>query len=196
MRARRWSFSVLLLMALAAVIVRPQEKGGQEEFGPYEPVPNWPQPLPDGPDGVKHDGWTWGSVGAVFAETPDRIWIAQRGELPLPKGAAPSTETGTSDPVVPVGEANPRSRRRLDAHRRRRPNHGGQCVRVEPRLAKFPDRSRRAEDAAGPPSISRRPLEEYHRPSAHRQSRCQDRPGRAAAHDRDVDGHARIAAIA
>ena len=63
-----------------------QEKGGQEEFGPYEVVPNWPQPLPDGPDGVKHDGWTWGSVGAVYAETPDRIWIAQRGELPLPAG--------------------------------------------------------------------------------------------------------------
>src|SRR4026207_2513014 len=62
-----------------------QEKGGQEEFGPYELVENWPQPLPDGPDGVKHAGWTWGSVGAVYAETPDRIWIAQRGELPLPE---------------------------------------------------------------------------------------------------------------
>ena len=70
-----------------------QEKGGQEEFGPYEPVPNWPQPLPDGPDGVKHDGWTWGSVGAVYAETPDRIWIAQRGELPLPAGAQPGRRT-------------------------------------------------------------------------------------------------------
>src|SRR5262245_31979205 len=55
-----------------------QEKGGQEEFGPYELVVNWPQPLPDSPDGVKHDGWTWGSVGAIYAETPDRIWIAQR----------------------------------------------------------------------------------------------------------------------
>ncbi len=54
-------------------------------------VPNWPQPLPDGPDGVKHDGWTWGSVGAVYAETPDRIWIAQRGELPLPEKAKPWT---------------------------------------------------------------------------------------------------------
>ena len=64
-----------------------QEKGGQEEFGPYELVENWLQPLPDGDDGVKHEGWTWGSVGAVFAETPDRIWIAQRGELPLPKDA-------------------------------------------------------------------------------------------------------------
>ena len=68
-----------------------QEKGGQEEFGPYELVQDWPQPLPDGPDGVKHEGWTWGSVGAVYAETPDRIWIAQRGELPLPEGAEPWT---------------------------------------------------------------------------------------------------------
>ena len=24
------------------------ERGGQEEFGPYELVENWPQPLPDG----------------------------------------------------------------------------------------------------------------------------------------------------
>src|SRR5678815_4489070 len=68
-----------------------QEKGGQEEFGPYEVVENWLQPLADAPDGVKHEGWTWGSVGALYAETPDRIWIAQRGELPLPKGAKPWT---------------------------------------------------------------------------------------------------------
>ena len=75
----------------AASAAATAEKGGQEEFGPYELVENWPQPLPDGPDGVKHDGWTWGSVGAVYAETPDRIWIAQRGELPLPPGAKPWT---------------------------------------------------------------------------------------------------------
>ena len=76
-----------------------QDKGGQEEFGPYELVENWPQPLADGPDGVKHDGWTWGSVGAVFAETPDRIWIAQRGELPLPKDAKPWTPYGALTPA-------------------------------------------------------------------------------------------------
>ena len=113
MRGRRWSL-MFLLMAIVAVSVgfaacsapssepqaaaaapaAPQEVGGQDEFGPYEPVANWPQPLPDGPDGVKHDGWTWGSVGAIFAETPDRIWIAQRGELPLPKGAKPWTPYG------------------------------------------------------------------------------------------------------
>jgi sugar lactone lactonase YvrE len=76
-----------------------QEKGGQEEFGPYELVDNWPQPLEDGPDGLKHEGWTWGSVGAVYAESPDRIWIAQRGELPLPQGAKPWTSYGMLAPV-------------------------------------------------------------------------------------------------
>ena len=75
-----------------------QERGGQEEFGPYELVENWLQPLPDGPDGIKHEGWTWGSVGAIFAETPDRIWIAQRGELPLPKDAKAWTPYGMLTP--------------------------------------------------------------------------------------------------
>ncbi len=77
--------------ATAAAPAASVEKGGQEEYGPYELVENWPQPLQDAADGVKHDGWTWGSVGAVYAETPDRIWIAQRGELPLPAGAKPWT---------------------------------------------------------------------------------------------------------
>src|SRR5262245_18901873 len=82
----------------SATAAAPQEKGGQEEFGPYELVENWPQPLPDGADGVKHDGWTWGSVGAVYAETPDRIWIAQRGELPLPASAKPWTPYALLNP--------------------------------------------------------------------------------------------------
>src|SRR5262245_17032306 len=83
----------------AATSAASQEKGGQEEFGPYELVENWPQPLQDGPDGVKHQGWTWGSVGAIFAETPDRIWIAQRGELPLPSDAKPWTSYGMLSPA-------------------------------------------------------------------------------------------------
>ena len=69
----------------------PLQQGGQNLYGPYQVVENWLQPLPDGDDGVKHDGWTFGSQAAVFAETPDRIWIAQRGELPLPKGNPPGT---------------------------------------------------------------------------------------------------------
>jgi len=75
-----------------------QEKGGQEEFGPYDLVEDWPKPLPDGPDGVSHNGWTWGSVGGIYAETPNRIWVAMRGELPLPPGAEPWTPYALLDP--------------------------------------------------------------------------------------------------
>ena len=84
--------------AAAAESTAGQEKGGQEEFGPYELVEDWPKPLPDGPDGVKHAGWTWGSMGSVWAETPDRIWLAMRGELPLPADAKPWTPYGMLEP--------------------------------------------------------------------------------------------------
>ena len=101
MRALKFSLVMLFaLVVLTPAAIEQQERGGQEEFGPYEPVPNWPQPLPDGPDGVKHEGWTWGSVGAVYAETPDRIWIAQRGELPLPAGAKPWTPYALLNPSI------------------------------------------------------------------------------------------------
>ena len=66
-------------------------------FGPYQIVANWPKPLPD--TRHSHNGWTWGSMGSVFAETPDRIWVAQRGELPLPEGAAPWTPYAALNPT-------------------------------------------------------------------------------------------------
>ena len=56
----------------------------------------WPKPLPD--TRHSHDGWTWGSFGGVYAESPDRIWIAMRGELPLPEGAAPWTPYAALNP--------------------------------------------------------------------------------------------------
>ena len=87
---------------LFAEATRAQEKGGEEEFGPYEPVDNWPQPLAD------HDGWTWGSTAGVYAETPDRIWIAQRGELPLPPDAAPFTPYGMLTPPRVAATGTPR----------------------------------------------------------------------------------------
>jgi len=57
----------------------PGEKGGWDLFGPYEPVANWPKPLSTLPG---EQGWTWGAVEGIFAETPDRVYIVQRGELP------------------------------------------------------------------------------------------------------------------
>jgi hypothetical protein len=108
--------------AAAAATAAPAEKGGQEEYGPYEPVANWPMPLEDGPDGVKHEGWTWGSIGAVYAESPDRVWFAMRGELPLPEGAKPWTPyialnpsrgnaTGNQDGVSATCEKNENQKR-------------------------------------------------------------------------------------
>jgi hypothetical protein len=106
MRAVRWFFAVLAVV-LVTVLLTPsalvqerggQERGGQEEFGPYEPVADWPKPLPDGKDGVTHAGWTWGPVGGMYAETPDRIWVAMRGELPLPPNAKPWTPYGMLQP--------------------------------------------------------------------------------------------------
>ena len=101
MPAARWFLAILALL-IATVPLSPtaieQERGGQEEFGPYEPVADWPKPLADGKDGVTHAGWTWGSVGGMYAETPDRIWVAMRGELPLPPNAKPWTPYGMLTP--------------------------------------------------------------------------------------------------
>lgn len=65
--------------------------------GPYQVVQNWPKPLPD--DEHSHEGWTWGSFGGVYAESPDRIWIAMRGELPLQPGMEPWQPYGATDVV-------------------------------------------------------------------------------------------------
>ncbi|HXH26241.1 MAG TPA: hypothetical protein VNI78_13395 [Vicinamibacterales bacterium] len=84
--------------------------------GPYRVVEDWPKPLPD--TRHSHDGWTWGSFGGVYAENPDRIWIAMRGELPLPQGAKPwtpyaaltppRTATGNSDGISATCQPEPK----------------------------------------------------------------------------------------
>jgi DNA-binding beta-propeller fold protein YncE len=57
----------------------PTEKGGQDIFGPYDIVPDWPKPISSLPGNEK---WTWGAGQSVFAESPNRIFILQRGQLP------------------------------------------------------------------------------------------------------------------
>ena len=56
------------------------QRGGQDHTGPYEVVRDWPKPLAQLPG---HEKWTWGAVQGIFAESPNRIFILQRGELPL-----------------------------------------------------------------------------------------------------------------
>ena len=58
-----------------------KEKGGWDATGSYEVVPNWPQPLPEhGKD------WTYGRTGAIWAESPDRVYVVQSGDLPVLQG--------------------------------------------------------------------------------------------------------------
>jgi DNA-binding beta-propeller fold protein YncE len=57
----------------------PTEKGGQDIFGAYDIVANWPKPISTLPG---HEKWTWGAGQSVFAESPNRVFILQRGELP------------------------------------------------------------------------------------------------------------------
>ena len=59
----------------------PGQRGGQDMFGPYEVVPNWPKPMEESLPG--HEGWTWSVTMDVFAESPDRVFLVQKGELPI-----------------------------------------------------------------------------------------------------------------
>ena len=55
-------------------------KGGQDQTGPYTVAENWPKPLSQLPG---HEKWTWGAVQGIFAESPNRVFVLMRGELPL-----------------------------------------------------------------------------------------------------------------
>src|SRR6202162_4233228 len=66
--------------AAAGQWVDPANPSDELVDGPYRVDPNWPKPLatlfPE------DKGWTWGAVQGVFAQNPDRIFVAMRGELP------------------------------------------------------------------------------------------------------------------
>jgi hypothetical protein len=64
---------------MSSIAAVPGEIGGQDATGPYEVVPNWPKPLSALPGNEK---WTWGAGQSVFAESPNRVFYLQRGELP------------------------------------------------------------------------------------------------------------------
>jgi len=68
----------LLLIFVAAVLFA-QSKGGQEMFGGYEIVKGWPKDVSTLPGNEK---WTYGAGQAVYAESPNRIIMLFRGELP------------------------------------------------------------------------------------------------------------------
>ncbi|MBZ5699163.1 MAG: hypothetical protein LAN18_11525 [Acidobacteriia bacterium] len=88
--------------APASFAAVPGEKGGQDVSGPYDVVADWPKPLTSLPG---HEKWTWGAVEGIFAESPDRVYILQRGELPALK-RPPNTPVPQFGPSLsfPVNE--------------------------------------------------------------------------------------------
>src|SRR5215469_4994318 len=53
--------------------------GGQDMFGAYDVVKGWPKDISTLPG---NDKWTYGAGQSVYAESPDRIFMLFRGELP------------------------------------------------------------------------------------------------------------------
>ena len=57
----------------------PGDIGAQDVSGPYEVVPGWPKDISSVPGNEK---WTYGAGESVFAESPNRVFMLFRGELP------------------------------------------------------------------------------------------------------------------
>jgi hypothetical protein len=57
----------------------PGQIGGQDPFGAYDVVKDWPQNIDTLPGNEK---WTWGAGQGIYAENPNRIFLLFRGELP------------------------------------------------------------------------------------------------------------------
>jgi peptidylamidoglycolate lyase len=120
----------LLLLLLAVLIpvgtvLLAQEKGGENETGPYELVPNWPQV-----QSVCGAGHTWGSTGGIFAESPDRVFIFQRGCLPVLQRSG----RGAADSFIPERNASGYDLSQRDAARHPRWDHVLYIVNKEGRL--------------------------------------------------------------
>lgn len=78
MRTRVVASAVVLGLVLSSALALAQQKGGEEVTGPYVVVEKWPQPF-------ARPGYIQGSQGGVFAETANKIFLLNRGELKLPE---------------------------------------------------------------------------------------------------------------
>ena len=66
-------------MSASGFAAVPGQIGGQDPFGAYEVVPDWPKDTRTVPG---HEAWTFAAVRGVAAESPDRVFAVQLGELP------------------------------------------------------------------------------------------------------------------
>jgi DNA-binding beta-propeller fold protein YncE len=76
----------------------PSEKGGQDIFGAYDAVAGWPKDISKLP---ATQGWTFGAGQSVFAESPNRVILLQRGLLPAVE--RPKVQRIAPSIVFPIG---------------------------------------------------------------------------------------------
>jgi len=74
--AKQWPVQAKGDLSVAAIS---GQKGGQDMFGAYDIVKDWPKPLTALPG---HEKWTYSAVESIYAEDPNRVFILQLGELP------------------------------------------------------------------------------------------------------------------
>ena len=82
MKDSRWLLALLLvvLCAFSSFGTYAQEKGGSDDFGPYEPVPNWFKEL--------RPGYVERGL-SVFFDKPDRIFFSSDMQLEPRRGVPP-----------------------------------------------------------------------------------------------------------
>jgi hypothetical protein len=99
-----------LLLTGSGTAQAPQEKGGGNETGPYDLVPDWPQ-------NYCGDGFMIGSTAGIWAESPDRVYIFNRGCLPRVK------DVGNYGDLVPSRNASGYDLSQKDTQRHPRWDH-------------------------------------------------------------------------
>ena len=89
---------ILVACAALSAPAQSQQKGGEDETGPYEVVENWFRPI--------HEGFRL-YVDDVVADTPDRVFVISYGESPV---SSPATEEPEVTPdhfiVILDGDGN------------------------------------------------------------------------------------------
>ena len=81
----------------------PGLKGGQDVFGPYDPVQNWPKPLSESLP--NHEGWTWSQATDVFRGEP-------RPRVRDAEGRAARAQPGARDHLASADRAEHQVSRR------------------------------------------------------------------------------------
>ena len=82
---RTWMLTLAVVFGLGVVagpssaILQGQQKGGDDYTGPYDVVRDWPRP-----SRLAGPGRIFGSTSGIWAESPDRVFVAVRGEIILP----------------------------------------------------------------------------------------------------------------